>query len=85
VLRIGVLQGGSAASSRVNLDAFREGLQELGWIEGKNISLEYRYADGQIDKLPGIAKDLVRENVDLILVGGTQTPLPQNRRRLRFR
>jgi putative tryptophan/tyrosine transport system substrate-binding protein len=71
--RIGVLQGGSAASSRNNLDAFRAGLHDLGYIQEKNIALEYRYADGKFDRLPVLASELVGIKVDLLLVGGTQT------------
>jgi len=73
VPRIGILQGGSAGSSKNNLDAFREGLHDLGYIQERNIVLEYRYADGKFDRLPVLASELVRIKVDLILVGGTQT------------
>jgi putative tryptophan/tyrosine transport system substrate-binding protein len=71
--RIGILQGGSAASSKNNLDAFRAGLHDLGYVQEKNIALEYRYADGKFDRLPVLASELVRIKVDLLLVGGTQT------------
>jgi putative ABC transport system substrate-binding protein len=71
--RIGILQGGSAASSRNNLDAFRAGLHDLGYVREKNIALEYRYADGKLDRLPVLASELVRMNVDILVVGGTQT------------
>jgi ABC-type uncharacterized transport system substrate-binding protein len=48
-------------------DAFRKGLSDLGWIEGQNITLEYRYSEGRPERLPGLAADLVRLNVDLIV------------------
>jgi putative ABC transport system substrate-binding protein len=68
VFRIGVL--GVKASDPVEvrrLQTFRQGLRELGWIEGKNIVLEYRWTDGDSGRLPHLAADLVRLNVDLIL------------------
>ena len=49
------------------LAAFRQGLRELGWIEGQNIVVEYRWAEGQFDRLPGLVEDLVRLKVDLIV------------------
>jgi putative ABC transport system substrate-binding protein len=49
------------------LEAFRQGLRELGWIEGQNIVIEYRWAEGQFDRLPGLVGDLVRLKVDLIV------------------
>ena len=73
VYRVGTLNGGSIASTKINYDAFREGLRELGYVEGKDIVLEYRHADGKTDRLPELAAELVRLKVDIILVGGTQT------------
>src|SRR5450631_70963 len=67
--RIGYLQGVAPVQERD--DAFRKRLRELGWIEGQNINIEYRYADGKIDRLPAMAAELVRLNVDLILTSGT--------------
>lgn len=55
-----------AAAPR-NLDAFREGLRELGYIEGKNIYIEYRYADGRLERMPALAQELVRAAVDIIV------------------
>jgi putative ABC transport system substrate-binding protein len=54
------------------LDAFRQGLSELGWVEGQNIVIDYRYAEGRVDRLPDLAAELVRLKVDLIVSGGTQ-------------
>ena len=71
---IGILWGGSAASGSANLDAFRDAMRQLGYIEGRNIRFEYRVADGVIDRLPGLATELVALNPNVILSG----PLPAN-------
>jgi len=55
--------------------AFRQGLRDLGWEEGKNIKIEYRYAEGRLDRLPALATDLVRLNVDLIFTDTTSPTL----------
>jgi ABC-type uncharacterized transport system substrate-binding protein len=57
----------SRAPSPRNLNAFREGLRELGYIEGKNINIEYRYAEGRFERLPALAEELVRLKVDIIV------------------
>jgi putative ABC transport system substrate-binding protein len=67
--RIGVLWLG--ARPNANLDAFIQGLRELGYIEGKNILIEYRVAEGKADRLPELATELVRLKVDAIFTGGT--------------
>ena len=54
------------------LESFRQEMHKLGWIEGKNITIEYRFAEGKNDRLPELAADLVRLRVDLILVSGAQ-------------
>src|ERR671910_635763 len=57
------------------LDAFRQALRNLGYIEGKNIVIEYRYAEGKLDRLPELAAELVRLKVDIIVVaGGGRSP-----------
>ena len=56
------------------LDAFRQRLRELGWVEGQNIVIDYRYAEGRVDRLPDLAAELVRLRVDLIVSEGTQGP-----------
>jgi len=73
VPRVGTLTGGSVSSVKNNYDAFREGLRDLGYVEGKNIVIESRHADGKLDRLPELAAELVRLKVDVILVGGSQT------------
>src|SRR6185436_17657763 len=55
--------------------AFRLGLRDLGWVEGTNISIEYRYAEGRGDRLPDLAADLVRLKVDVIVASVTPTAL----------
>jgi putative ABC transport system substrate-binding protein len=64
---IGLFVTGSPASFARDMDSFRQGLRELGYVEGKNISIEYRYADGMLDALPGLAQELVRLKVDVIV------------------
>jgi putative tryptophan/tyrosine transport system substrate-binding protein len=71
VYRIGVLETVPAASNVENLSAFRERLRELGYIEGQNIAIEYRSADGRTERLADLANELVRLNVDLIVTRGT--------------
>ena len=72
VPRIGFLSLTSPSDRPPLLDAFRQGLRELGWVEGQNIVIDYRYAEGRVDRLPDLAADLVRLKVDLIVSLGTQ-------------
>ena len=65
--RIGLLSPFSPAATALWHQAFRQGLRDLGWVEGKNISIEYRYAEGRSDRLPDLAADLVRLKVDIIV------------------
>ena len=67
VRRIGLLSGFSPSVDAPSYQAFRLGLRDLGWVEGKNISIEYRYAEGGVDRLPDLAADLVRLKVDVIV------------------
>ena len=73
VRRIGFLLPGVARTTAVRgqLEAFRQGLKENGWVEGQNISFEYRFADGKEDTLPGIAAELVQSRPDVIVAEGT--------------
>ena len=68
VARIGYLDNGTAADSAELLDAFRHELRKLGWIEGENIAIEYRFAEQNPERTPELAADLVRLKVDLIVV-----------------
>ena len=70
VLRIGFLDASTASGSAVLVEAFRQELSKLGWIEGKNITIEYRFAEQKNERLPELAADLVRLKVDLIVVTG---------------
>jgi len=71
VYRIGILESIPAAQNAANLDALRKGLQQLGYIEGKNLIIEYRSADGQAERFPDLASELVRLRVDLLVTRGT--------------
>src|SRR5262245_58819458 len=68
--RIGYLSSYSASTGQAH-EAFRQGLRDLGYVEGRNLTVEYRWADGNYERLPGLAKELVALGVDLIVsVGG---------------
>ena len=71
VYRIGYLGAGSATVSQPPVEAFREGLRELGLVEGQNIVIDYRFAEGRFDRLPDLAAELVRLRVDVIMAGPT--------------
>ena len=68
IFRIGFLDNSTASGSAVLVEAFRQELSKLGWIEGKNITIEYRFAEQKNERLPELAADLVRLKVDLIVV-----------------
>lgn len=71
VYRIGFIAMAPPATTEPLLAAFRQGLREHGWVEGQNVTIEQRWAEGAIAQLPGLAQELVRSNVDLILAWGT--------------
>src|SRR5215470_667628 len=73
--RIGFLDDSTASGIAVLLEAFRQELSKLGWIEGKNITIEYRFAGQKNERLPELAAELVRLKVDLIVTSGGTTPL----------
>jgi putative tryptophan/tyrosine transport system substrate-binding protein len=75
VPRIGFLDSSNASGSAVLVEAFRQELTKLGWIEGKNITIEYRFIDQKNERQPELAADLVRLKVDLIVVAGEATAL----------
>ena len=70
IFRIGFLDASTASANAVLLDTFRQELSKLGWIEGKNMAIEYRFAEQKPERLPELAADLVRLKVDLIVVSG---------------
>jgi putative ABC transport system substrate-binding protein len=69
--RIGYLGNGNPTTGGRTHEAFRQGLRELGWIEGQNVTIEYRWAEGNPDRLPGLAAELVQARVDVIVLSGT--------------
>ena len=71
VYRIGILEPISAAQNAANLNALRNGLRDLGYVEGRNLIIEYRSADGRAERFPDLAAELVRLKVDLIVTRGT--------------
>ena len=79
IFRIGFLDASTASGSAVLVDAFRQELNKLGWIEGKNIAIEYRFAEGENDRLPELASELIRLKVDLIVVSSAVPALAASR------
>jgi putative tryptophan/tyrosine transport system substrate-binding protein len=75
IYRIGVLQAASPSTAAPNLDAFREGLRELGHVEGQTYIIEPRWSDGGVDRWPGFASELIRLAVDIIVVPTTGAAL----------
>jgi len=71
VPRIGFLGATSAFTEKSRIEAFRQGLHELGYVEGENIVIEWRWAEGKFDRLPVLAAELVRLNVEVIVTGGS--------------
>src|SRR5205807_5851524 len=71
VYRIGILETIPAAQNAANLDALGRGLRDLGYVEGRNLVIEYRSADGRAERFPDLASELVGLNVDLIVARGT--------------
>jgi putative ABC transport system substrate-binding protein len=74
--RIGVLLALSHSAIADRIEAFRQGLRDLGYMEGKNIALDYQHADGKFDRLPDLAAELVRLKVDVIVTGGPTATRP---------
>ena len=73
--RIGFLASGSPSAYSSRSEAFRQGLRQLGYVEGKTLTIEYRYAEGLADPLPDLVADLVRLNVDVIVTSSTPATL----------
>ena len=76
VPRIGFLTGASPAANAARIEAFRQGMRELGYVEGKTIVIEWRSAEGKPDRLPALAAELVRLKVDIIVSGGPAPTRP---------
>jgi len=77
--RVGVLTSGSRTALQTRVEALRQGLRELGYIEGKTLEFDYRYADAKPERLPGLAAELVRLNVAVIVAQGTPASLAAKR------
>ncbi len=65
--RVGFVEAGSRSANQHFVDAFRAGLRELGYIEGQNITVEERWAEGRIERFPDLLRDLLRQKVDVIV------------------
>jgi putative ABC transport system substrate-binding protein len=72
---IGFLSSDSPGPAASYLPAFRQGLSEAGYVEGQNVAIEYRWAEGHYDRPPALAADLVRQGVDVIVTSGTPPAL----------
>jgi putative tryptophan/tyrosine transport system substrate-binding protein len=70
---VGFLNTGTRDALAERLGGFRQGLKDIGYVEGENVAIEYRYADNQLDRLPGLATDLVRRQVAVIAATGGPT------------
>ena len=79
VYRIGILETIPAARNAANLDALRKGLRELGYVEGRNLVIEYRSADGRAERFPDLASELVRLKVDVLVTHGAAGSLAAKR------
>jgi putative tryptophan/tyrosine transport system substrate-binding protein len=75
VPRVGVLNPRTRSENLPQIEAFVQGLRELGWVDGKNIVIEYRWAEGRADRLPDLAAELVRLKVDVIFAANTSVAL----------
>ena len=65
-----IIANGNQTTSAASVEGFRQGLRELGWVEGQNVAIEYRWADGNLDRLPALAADLIKAPVDVIVAAG---------------
>ena len=81
--RLGILTAGSGLG--ITDEAFRRGMRQLGYIEGQNLIIEWRLAEGKLDRLPGLAADLARLKIYVIIVSSTQGALAAKGRPRRFR
>jgi len=84
VPRIGYLITSSPSPNSARIEALRQGLRELGYIEGKNIVIEWRSAEGKADRLPSLATVLVRLKAEVIVTAGPLQPVPPRKQLQRF-
>src|SRR5262245_11509544 len=75
VFRIGYLTSGSTGTEAFRAEGIRQALRELGYVEGQNVAIEYRYGEGKRDRLAEVAAELVRLKVDVIVVAGGASPI----------
>ena len=71
IYRLGLLIGASKAFVSPYIEIFRQALRDIGYVEGRNLTIELRYADGHYERLPALAADLVRLKVDIVVTEGT--------------
>src|SRR2546427_3969067 len=71
VPRLGLLIPSSFSAVAARLEAFRHGLRDLGYVEGRNITIEYRFAEGKADRLPELVAELIQLKADLLVIDGT--------------
>src|SRR6266542_5382080 len=76
LIRIGILVAGPSSAVSTRLEAFRRGLRERGYVEGKNIAIEYRYGEGKPERMSELAAELVRLKVNIIVTAGSQATRP---------
>jgi putative ABC transport system substrate-binding protein len=82
--RIGFLSAASPSANTARIQALRQGLRELGYVEGKDILIEEKYAEGKFDRLDEFAADLVRLKVDVIVTAAPSNTAPPRTQLLRF-
>jgi putative ABC transport system substrate-binding protein len=80
VPRVAIIFAGDSAAVAARMTAFRAGLNELGYREGKNIIIADRYADGQLDRIPGLVSEVIRLRADVIVTGGPAVTRPTKER-----
>ena len=74
--KIGFLLGGTLSTPSVQMEPFKQTLRERGWIEGRNLTLEYRTAEGHYERLPALARELVVRGIDVIVRTARRRPTP---------